>query len=54
MNEDAQTLIDAIYNLLDDADCVIDYERELILRATIAEIEAKTANGGKLPDFWCY
>jgi hypothetical protein len=54
MNDDTQTLIDAIHNLLEDANCVIDYERALILRETIAEIEAKAANGGELPAFWCY
>lgn len=54
MNEDTQTLINAIHDLLEDDNCEIDYERALIIRHTIAEIEAKAANGGTLPDAWCY
>ena len=54
MNEDTKTLIDAINNLLQDENCSLDYERALILRETVAEIEAKAANGGELPAFWCY
>ena len=54
LNEDTQTLINAIRELLEDANCVIDYERELILLQTIAEIEATALNGGTLPDTWCY
>ena len=54
LNEDAQTLINAIRELLEDANCVIDYERKLILLHTIAEIEATALNGGTLPDTWCY
>jgi hypothetical protein len=54
LNEDTQTLIEAIRELLEDKNCVIDYERELILLQTIAEIEATALNGGTLPDTWCY
>ena len=54
VNEDAQVLINAIHNLLEDENCEIDYERKLILLHTIAEIEATAANGGTLPDTWCY
>lgn len=54
VNEDAQTLINAIRELLEDKNCVIDYERALILQHTIAEIEATALNGGTLPDTWCY
>jgi precorrin-6B methylase 1 len=54
LNEDTQTLIEAIRELLEDANCVIDYERQLILLQTIAEIEATALNGGTLPDTWCY
>jgi len=54
LNEDAQTLINAIRELLEDANCTIDYERKLILLHTIAEIEATALNGGTLPDTWCY
>ena len=54
LNQDAQTLINAIRELLEDANCVIDYERELILLQTVAEIEATALNGGTLPDTWCY
>lgn len=54
MNDDTQTLIDAIRDLLADRNCEIDYERASILEQTIAEIEAKAANGGELPAFWCY
>jgi hypothetical protein len=54
LNEDTQTLIEAIRELLEDKNCVIDYERELILLQTIAEIEATALNGGALPDTWCY
>ena len=54
LNEDTQTLIEAIRELLEDKNCVIDYERQLILMQTIAEIEATALNGGTLPDTWCY
>jgi hypothetical protein len=54
MNEDTQCLIDSIMDLLNDSNCEIDYEREILLRQTIAEIEAKAANGGVLPNGWCY
>lgn len=54
LNEDTQTLIEAIRELLEDKNCVIDYERQLILLQTIAEIEATALNGGTLPDTWCY
>ena len=54
VNEDAQTLINAIRELLEDENCVIDYERQLILLHTIAEIEATALNGGTLPATWCY
>jgi len=54
LNEDAQTLINAIRELLEDANCTIDYERQLILLQTVAEIEATALNGGTLPDTWCY
>ena len=54
VHQDAQTLISAIHDLLDDEYCKIDYERKLILLQTIAEIEATAANGGTLPDTWCY
>ena len=54
LNEDTQTLIEAIRELLEDKNCVVDYERELILLQTIAEIEATALNGGTLPDTWCY
>lgn len=54
LNEDTQTLIEAIRELLEDKNCVIDYERQLILLHTIAEIEATALNGGTLPDTWCY
>ena len=54
LNEDTQTLINAIRELLKDKNCVIDYERQLILLQTIAEIEATALNGGTLPDTWCY
>jgi hypothetical protein len=49
LHEDAQTLIDAIRNLLEDSNCIIDPEREIILLHTIAEIEATALNGGTLP-----
>lgn len=54
LHDDTCTLIEAIRNLLEDSNCVIDYEREMILLHTIAEIEATALNGGKLPDTWCY
>jgi len=54
LNQDAQTLINAIRELLEDANCTIDYERQLILLQTVAEIEATALNGGTLPDTWCY
>lgn len=54
LNEDTQTLIEAIRELLEDKNCVIDYERQLILLQTIAEIEATALNGGTLPETWCY
>jgi hypothetical protein len=54
LHQDAQTLIEAIRDLLEDQNCEIDYERKLILLHTIAEIEATAANGGTLPDTWCY
>jgi hypothetical protein len=54
LNQDAQTLIEAIRDLLEDQNCEIDYERKLILLHTIAEIEATALNGGSLPDTWCY
>jgi hypothetical protein len=50
MNDDTQTLIEAIRDLLADPDCEIHYERALILQQTIAEIEATALNGGTLPD----
>jgi len=54
LNEDTKTLIEAIRELLEDKNCVIDYERQLILLQTIAEIEATALNEGTLPDTWCY
>jgi hypothetical protein len=54
LHEDAQTLIEAIRDLLADRNCEIDYERASILQQTIAEIEATALNGGTLPDTWCY
>ena len=54
LHEDAQTLIEAIRDLLADPDCEIHYERALILQQTIAEIEATALNGGTLPNTWCY
>lgn len=54
LNDDTRTLIEAIRNLLEDSNCVIDAEREIILLHTIAEIEATALNGGTLPDTWCY
>jgi hypothetical protein len=54
LHQDAQTLIEAIRDLLEDESCQIDYERKLILLHTIAEIEATALNGGTLPDTWCY
>lgn len=54
LNDDTCTLIEAIRNLLEDSNCVIDPEREIILLHTIAEIEATALNGGTLPDTWCY
>ena len=44
MNDDTLTLIDAIRDLLDDANCEIDYERQVILLQTIAEIETRAKN----------
>ena len=52
LNEDTKTLIEAIRELLEDKNCVIDYERQLILLQTIAEIEATALNEGTLPDTW--
>lgn len=54
LHDDAKTLINAIRELLEDENCVIDYERQLILMQTIAEIEATALNGGTLPATWCY
>ena len=54
LHDDAKTLINAIRELLEDENCVIDYERQLILLQTIAEIEATALNGGTLPATWCY
>ena len=54
LHEDAQTLINAIRDLLEDENCEIDYERKLTILHTIAEIEATALNGGTLPDTWCY
>ena len=54
LHDDAKTLINAIRELLEDENCVIDYERQIILLQTIAEIEATALNGGTLPATWCY
>lgn len=41
MNEDTKALIEAINNLLRDENCTLDYERALLLRRAVADVEAK-------------
>lgn len=54
LHDDAQTLINAIRDLLQDKSCKIDYWAELEILQKVAEIEATALNGGTLPETWCY